>query len=56
MTNFSNSPMLRNMFGVFAALLIGGTFLAAAAGPAIAATPDASQVNISHESNIVRGN
>ena len=50
MTKFlNNSLMFRNMVGAFAALIIGGTFLTAAAGPAVAAT----QVNIAANSDIV---
>ncbi len=55
MTNFFNNQVMRSAIGVVAAMLIGGTFLVAAAGPAIAGTPAASQVNIAAESNIVRG-
>ncbi len=55
MTDFFNNQALRSVIGVVASLLIGGTFLVAAAGPAIAGTPVASQVNIAAESNIVRG-
>lgn len=55
MTNYRNNQTLRSVFGVFAAVLIGGTFLAAAAGPALAAPVAASQVIVTTESNIVRG-
>jgi hypothetical protein len=55
MTSFFNhSDTLRSVVGAIAAVVLGGTFLVAAAGPAVAGT--ASQVNIAAESNIVRGN
>jgi hypothetical protein len=60
MSNFFNHQAIRSILGVFAAVLIGGIFVAAAAGPALAsplaAPVAASQVNVLHESNIVRGN
>ena len=60
MTNFFNhSDALRSVVGAIAAIILGGTFLVAAAGPAVAGTAvaaTASQVNIAAESNIVRGN
>ena len=51
MTKYFNSQALRNVIGIVAAMMIGGTFLVAAAGPAFAA----SQVIVASESNIVRG-
>jgi hypothetical protein len=51
MTTFSNNSFVRNLVGMVAAVLIGGTFLVAAAGPAVAAT---NAVNSSAISNIVR--
>jgi hypothetical protein len=51
MKPYFNSQTLRSMVGIVAAMMIGGTFLVAAAGPALAA----SQVNIGAESNIVGG-
>lgn len=51
MTNFFNSAALvRNVVGMFAALLIGGTMMAVAAGPAAMA----SGVNYAQTSDIVR--
>ncbi len=52
MTRFlKSSEALRNLSGVFAALVIGGTFLLAAAGPALAAQDG---MNLSSKSIIVR--
>nr|WP_310524723.1 hypothetical protein [Polymorphobacter sp.] len=48
---FNNSDTLRSLVGAIAAVVLGGTFLLAAAGPAVA-----SQVQTTAESNIVRGN
>jgi len=56
MTNFFNSSeTLRSLVGIVAAAVIGGTFLLAAAGPAVAA-PVAfeNSVNFTANSNIVR--
>ena len=55
MTKFftSNSDTLRSLIGAIAAVVLGGTFLLAAAGPAVASP---SQVQTAAESNIVRGN
>lgn len=56
MTNFFNSSdIIRSLAAAVAALLISGTFLVAAAGPAVAA-PHAftNSVNIVTNSNIVR--
>ena len=51
MTRFFNrSEALRSLVGAIAAVLIGGTFLAAAAGPAFAAQ---NSVNFAANSNIV---
>jgi hypothetical protein len=50
MTNSANS-LFRNLVGMMAALIIGGTFVVAAAGPAVAATNSVNSVAIS---NIVR--
>jgi hypothetical protein len=50
MTNSANS-IFRNMVGMMAALIIGGTFIVAAAGPAVAQT---NSVNSTTISNIVR--
>jgi hypothetical protein len=50
MTNSSNS-FFRNLVGMMAALIIGGTFVVAAAGPAVAQT---NSVNSASISNIVR--
>jgi hypothetical protein len=50
MTNSANS-IFRNMVGMMAAVIIGGTFIVAAAGPAVAAT---NSVNSTVISNIVR--
>ncbi len=50
MTNFfNNSETLRSFIGVVAALLMGGTFLLAAAGPAVAP----AGVNFAANSDIV---
>jgi hypothetical protein len=51
MTNSFNNSFVRNLVGMVAAVLIGGTFLVAAAGPAVAAT---NAVNSTAISNIVR--
>jgi len=51
MTNSANS-ILRNMVGMMAAVIIGGTFIVAAAGPAVAGTTNS--VNSVAISNIVR--
>lgn len=48
---FNNNDAVRSLVGVIAAVLIGGTFLLAAAGPAFA--PENS-VNSTAVSNIVR--
>jgi hypothetical protein len=50
MTNSANS-IFRNLVGMMAALIIGGTFVVAAAGPAVAQTNSVNSVTIS---NIVR--
>lgn len=50
MINSSNS-LVRNIVGMMAALIIGGTFVVAAAGPAVAHT---NSVNSTAISNIVR--
>jgi hypothetical protein len=50
MMNDTNQT-LRSLVAALAALIMAGTFLAAAAGPAVA-----NEVNIASESNIVRGN
>ncbi len=57
MTNFFNAnDAARSLIGIIAAVLIGGTFVVAAAGPAVAA-PAAftNSVNSDTNSNIVRG-
>ncbi len=56
MTRFlKSSEALRNLSGVFAALVIGGTFLLAAAGPALASQASAQDgMNLSSKSIIVR--
>ena len=58
MTNSFNNSFVRNLVGMVAAVLIGGTFLVAAAGPAVAATSHAvaatNAVNSTAISNIVR--
>lgn len=51
MTNSFNFSIARNLVGMVAAVLIGGTFLVAAVGPAVAAT---NNVNSTTISNIVR--
>ncbi|GGE11525.1 hypothetical protein GCM10011529_17310 [Polymorphobacter glacialis] len=51
---FNNSDTMRSLVGIFAAVVMGGTFIVAAAGPAFAADTG-SQVKVSAESNIVRG-
>ena len=48
---FNQSETLRNLIGVVAAVLLGGTFLLAAAGPAIASPVQTAAI----ESNIVHG-
>jgi hypothetical protein len=50
MTNSANS-FFRNLVGMMAAVIIGGTFIVAAAGPAVAAQNSVNSVAIS---NIVR--
>jgi hypothetical protein len=50
MTNSANS-LFRNLVGMMAAVIIGGTFIVAAAGPAVAHT---NSVNSTAISNIVR--
>jgi hypothetical protein len=50
MTNSANS-IFRSLVGMMAAMIIGGTFIVAAAGPAVAATNSVNSVAIS---NIVR--
>jgi hypothetical protein len=47
---FKSSDTFRSLIGMVAAVVIGGTFLLAAAGPAVA-----SEVNVPAVSNIVRG-
>jgi hypothetical protein len=58
MTNSFTFNIARNLVGMVAAVLIGGTFLVAAAGPAVAATNNAvaatNTVNSTAISNIVR--
>ena len=51
---FNNSDTMRSLVGIFAAVVMGGTFIVAAAGPAFAADAG-SQVKVSAESNIVHG-
>lgn len=48
---FKSSETLRSLVGVIAAVVLGGTFLAAAAGPAVAGE---NSVNFAPNSNIVR--
>ncbi len=54
MTKLFSNDTLRTLTGLVAALLIGSTFIVAAAGPAVAAT-QIHGVNFVAESNIVRG-
>ncbi|MFZ4689909.1 MAG: hypothetical protein ACOYLS_11775 [Polymorphobacter sp.] len=48
---FNSSDTVRSLVGIIAAVVMGGTFLLAAAGPAVAATNSMNSTSIS---NIVR--
>ncbi len=51
---FQSTDTFRTIIGAVAALVIGGTFLIAAAGPAIAGTANATSVSFAAVSGIVR--
>ena len=57
MTNFFNpSEIARNLTGLVAAIVLGTTLIAAAAGPAVVANPaQTTMVTADAQSNIVAG-